>query len=198
MKKPIYERILLEAEADAKALLSDAEREGKALIKTGKEKIIAQNKLELEEAAANSKARIKNFAERQEKGLITFQEQARQQLVVSVFSEVSAKLAKLEGKDLLAFVTHLISSEKVTGNEVMQVSKQNYKKYGAALGADLSLLNKMNAKYKFTLSKEPTHIAAGFLLAGPAFDLMFDFNEIVATYQKVNEQRIYHELFKDE
>lgn len=198
MKKPIYERILLEAEAESKALLNEANAEAKAIVKRGKEAIIAANSAELDAASNANKARVKNFAEREEKGLVTFQEQARQQLVVNIFSEVNEKLAALDGKDLLAFVVHLISKEKVSGDEVFEVAKRNRQKYETALGADLSLLNKTNPQYKFTWSKASTHIEEGFLLSGKKYDLMFDFKEIVDDYQKDHEQGIYHELFTND
>lgn len=198
MEKPIYERIIAEAEKESAALLNAALHETKAIIEAGKAAIKNQKNEELDTAKVTNKARVKAFAERQEKSLTTFQEQARQQLVVSVFSEVSDKLSGLEGNDLLAFVSRLISKEAVKGTEVMHVSKRNYKKYSAALGKNLENLNKTNPQFKFSLSTDSTHIEEGFLLAGEQFDLMFDFKEIVTEYQKVNEQRIYNELFKDE
>lgn len=198
MKKPIYERIVNEAEAEAKTLLKEAEATAKAIIKSGSEALEGQNKELLAEAEAESKARVKNFKEREEKSLITFQEQTRQQLVVDVFSEVHAKLAALEGKELLSFVSHLIKGESVTGDELLLVSKRNHAKYAKALGKKLELLNSVSPGYKFTFSDEPTYIEEGFLLAGKAFDLVFDFSEIVDQYQKENEQRIYNELFSNE
>ncbi len=201
MKKPIYERILLEAENDAKVIIAEANAEKARILKSGKETIIAQNTAELNAVQAYNKARVKNFTERQEKGLVTFQEQARQQLVVDIFGEVLAKINNLTGKDLLAFIKALIAKEELNGDEVMQVSKRNYKKYAEALSRDgktLDLLNSANAKYNFTLSKESTHIREGFLLSGKKYDLIFDFKEIVDEYQKKHEQRIYHELFNNE
>ncbi len=198
MKKPIYERIINDAEQEAKAILKAAEVSAAAIINHGKEVLAAEKNQELLEGEAESKRRVKNFKEREEKSLVTFQEQTRQQLVVDVFSEVSEKLAKLEGKELLAFVTHLIKRETVRGDETFHVSKRNYDKYAKALGKKLELLNSVNASYKFTFSSEPTYIEEGFLLAGQAFDLVFDFAEIVSQYQKENEQRIYNELFSNE
>ena len=201
MKKPIYERILLEAENDAKVIIAEANAEKARILKSGKETIIAQNTAELNAVQAYNKARVKNFTERQEKGLVTFQEQARQQLVVDIFGEALAKINNLTGKDLLAFIKALIAKEELNGDEVMQVSKRNYKKYAEALSKDgktLDLLNSANAKYNFTLSKESTHISEGFLLSGKKYDLIFDFKEIVDEYQKKHEQRIYHELFTNE
>ena len=198
MKKPIYERIIAEAEKERTVLLSTAEQEAKALIEAGKAALKRQSAEELQSAKDTNNARVQAFAERQEKSLTTFQEQARQQLVVTVFNDVCTKLGRLEGSDLLHFVTRLIKEEDVRGNEVMYVAKRNYQKYAAALGKNLEHLNKTDPRFHFTLSSESTHIAEGFLLAGEAFDLMFDFSEIVTEYQKANEQRIYNELFNDE
>ncbi len=198
MKKPIYERILTEAELEAKAIIQEAESEAKAIIKRGKDVLESEKQAELVEGKAESDARAKNYREREEKSLITFQEQTRQQLVVDVFSEVDAKLAKLEGSDLLKFIVSLIGKENVSGSETFHVSKRNYGKYVKALGSKLEHLNSVKPNYKFTLSNEPTYIEEGFLLAGQAFDLVFDFSEIVDQYQKENEQRIYNELFTNE
>lgn len=198
MKKPIYERIKSEAEAEAKAILSEAEVRAAELIKSGVAKLTLENSEQLSEAALESAARVKNFAAREERSLITFQEQTRQQLVVDVFSEVSGRLSRLEEKDLLNFVIHLIKSENVLGEEVLHVSRRNKAKYLKALGKKLELLNAANPHYKFTFSEEATYIEEGFLLSGPQFDLVFDFAEVVAEYQKENEQRIYNELFSNE
>lgn len=198
MKKPIYERIISEAEAEANAILREAELSAKALISKGKELFVEEKRQELVEGEANSKARVKNYQEREEKSLINFQEQTRQQLVVDVFSEVREKLASLEGKELLNFVVSLIKKENVSGEEIFHVSKRNIEKYTKALGKKLEHLNSVDAHYNFTISAEPTYIEEGFLLAGKAFDLVFDFTEIVDQYQKENEQRIYNELFKNE
>lgn len=203
MKKPIYERILNEAEAEAKVLTEETKAEAKRILEVGKSEIIRQNSEELTRLNSRNKERLTNFKERQEKGLVTFEEQVRQELVVEVFHEVYTKLSGLKDKALLAFVIHLISKEKVKGDEVFLVSRQNFAKFLNALSSTkdplkLDLLNKTNTNYNFTLSKEPTHVEEGFLLSSKEFDLIFDFKEIVNEYQKANEQRIYNELFKDE
>lgn len=203
MKKPIFERIIIEAEKEAAEIIAAAKSESKRVLSEGKAAIIEHNTAELEKAKERNTARVKNFADRQEKGLTTYQEQVRQELVVDVFAEVLAKLQALEGKELLAFVGSLLSKENIKGDEVILVSALNYKKYLAAFssakdGKKLDLLNKLDSKYQFTLSSEKTHIEEGFLLSSPLYDLIFDFKEIVAEYQKENEQRIYNELFKDE
>lgn len=203
MKKPIYERIREEAEAEAKVLQEEAKAEAKRILSDGKEDIIERNTSDLNTFQVQNKDRVKHYKERQEKSLVTYQEQVRQELVVGVFDEVYEKLSALKDKALLSFVTRLINSEKVVGNEVIYVSKLNFDKYLSALSGNkkadhLDLLNAANKEYKFTLSKEPTHVIEGFLLSGKEYDLIFDFKEIVTLYQKENEQRIYNELFKDE
>lgn len=203
MSKPIYERIILEAEAEANVLIDETKAEAKRILDSGKEQIISQNTAELNRVNRLHKDRVVHYRERQEKGLATYEEQVRQQLVVEVFTEVLASLSALSGKELLAYIVALIGKEKVQGDEVLLVSKANYAKYLAALSSTkdplkLDLLNKNAAHYKFSLSKEPTHVEEGFLLSSKEFDLIFDFKEIVKTYQKENEQRVYNELFKDE
>ena len=203
MKKPIFERIILEAQQEAQTLLAETKDEAKRLLDEGKHQIIARNTEELDMAIARQKSRVEHFAERQEKGLNAYREQVRQELVVNVFHDVYTKLQKLEGRDLCAFITHLIAKEDVKGNEVIYVSKHNFAKYLAALSSTkapnhLDLLNSAKPGYAFTLSKDKTHIEEGFLLSGKTFDLLFDFKEIVNTYQRIHEQRIYNALFKDE
>jgi len=203
MKKPIFERISEEAKKEAALLVKEAKAEAKQVLKAGKDAIEAQNAAELAKAKAQSKERVINFKDRNERGLDNYKEQVRQEIVVETFNKVAAKLAELEGKELLLFVTNLINNENVSGSEVIHVARRNFKKFVTALsstkdGANLDLLNKANAKYKFTLSKEPTHVAEGFLLSAKQYDLIFDFNEIVGIYQRTHEQRIYNELFKDE
>jgi vacuolar-type H+-ATPase subunit E/Vma4 len=203
MKKPIYERIILEAEAEAKALKEETSIEAKRILEGGKTQIISQNTDELNKINFHHKNRVKNYKDRQEKGLATYEEQVRQELVVAVFSEVYEKLSALEGKELLNFVSHLLHKEAIKGDEVILVSHANYQKYLSAFSSTkdplkLDLLNKNAPNYKFSLSKEPTHVSEGFLLSSKEFDLIFDFKEIVDEYQKKNEQRIYNELFKDE
>lgn len=203
MKKPIFERIKEEAQNEADLLTKETEAEATRILKSGKDALSAQNKAELGEAEEKSENRVAQYKERSEKGLDTYKEQVRQEIVVSLFNDVTLKLAALEGEDLLNFVAHLIAKESVNGDEVMLVSKRNFNKFVSALsskkdGNNLDLLNAKNAKFNFTLSKEPTHISEGFLLSTKEYDLIFDFSEIVINYQKKHEQRIYNELFKDE
>lgn len=203
MKKPIYERIISEAEAEAKVLSEETKAEAKRILEAGKSEIIRQNSEELNRLNESNKQRLLNHKDRQTKGLVTFKEQVRQELVVEVFNEVFTKLSLLKDKDLLDFVAHLISKEKTKGDEVILVSRQNYQKYLNAFSThkdplQLDLLNSFAKDYHFTLSKEATHVEEGFLLSSKEFDLIFDFKEIVSEYQKTHEQRIYNELFKDE
>lgn len=203
MKKPIYERIISEAQAEAKVLSEETKAEAKRILEAGKSEIMRQNSEELNRLNESNKQRLLNHKDRQTKGLVTFKEQVRQELVVEVFNEVFTKLSLLKDKDLLDFVARLISKEKTKGDEVILVSRQNYQKYLNAFSThkdplQLDLLNSVAKHYHFSLSKEPTHVEEGFLLSSKEFDLIFDFKEIVSEYQKTHEQRIYNELFKDE
>lgn len=203
MKKPIFERIKEEAKKEAALLVTETKAEAKRILKAGKDDLDAKNAAELASATAKSKERVANFKDRNEKGLENYKEQVRQEIVSDIFDEVAAKLAGIEGQELLKFVTNLINKEKVKGDEIMHVSRRNFKKFVAALSSSkdptkLDLLNKANAKYNFTLSKEPTHVVEGFLLSAKQYDLIFDFNEIVSIYQRAHEQRIYNRLFKNE
>ncbi|MDY0214691.1 MAG: hypothetical protein RBS24_04130 [Bacilli bacterium] len=203
MKKPIYERIILEAEAEAKALKEETSIEAKRILEGGKTQIISQNTDELNKINHHHKNRVKNYKDRQEKSLATYEEQVRQELVADVFAEVYKNLSALNDKELLSFVSHLLRKEKINGDEEILVSRANYQKFLSALSSTkdptkLDLLNKTAPNYEFSLSKTPTHVREGFLLSSKDFDLIFDFKEIVDEYQKENEQRIYNQLFKDE
>lgn len=203
MRKTIDKRILQEAEQEASMLIKTSKKKSDELKKAGLEQITAMVAQKLESAKLASDKLVAAHKNRQEKNLITYQEQIKQEIVVGVFDGVLAKISSLTGNELLSFVLHLISKEKVTGEETIQVANRNHAKYLAAFSskkdpANLDLLNGNNKKYKFKLTKGNVPIREGFLLNNPTFDLIFDFNEIVRKYQDKHEQEVYGELFKNE
>ena len=201
MSQTIYEKIESKGDNLVKDILAKAKVESKEVYEqivskanNDAEKRIAKAKEDADKKVSYKK-RLFDLEKRQ--ALLT----TKQEVIDNIFEEVVNRIIKLEKKDLLNYVVKLIKSEQYSGDEVILVNKDDYKKYLKALSTnkesdlvELDLLNK-ELKTSFKLSNRPVDIPNGFIVEGQDFDLNFTFEQIVSKLRKENEKLIAEELF---
>lgn len=167
--------------------------------------------------AKNEATKIKEKADKKAKSLITQNENYRnlklrqtkgkvyEDFLDLVFSKVLEELNKYDKTKLLNLVSTLLKKEKIKGNEIIKVNKNDYQKYLKALSTEnkkkivnLDKLNKkLGTKYKLTLSDvAATNLESGFILEGKDYDLNFDFELIVKEYKTKYQRDLIKELLK--
>ena len=201
MSQTIYEKIESKGDNLVKDILAKAKVESIEVYEqivskanNDAEKRIAKAKEDADKKVSYKK-RLFDLEKRQ--ALLT----TKQEVIDNIFEEVVNRIIKLEKKDLLNYVVKLIKSEQYSGDEVILVNKDDYKKYLKALSTnkesdlvELDLLNK-ELKTSFKLSNRPVDIPNGFIVEGQDFDLNFTFEQIVSKLRKENEKSIAEELF---
>lgn len=202
LEKTIYDKILAKGDAEVEKILTEAKKEAKKIEDEIVNKALKQSEKQIEKAETEAKKiinhqkRLLDLEKRQ--SLLT----AKQTVIQEIFDQVLDKLIKFEGEDLLNFVVKLINEEKVNGNEIIHVRKEDYNKYLKALSTnkkdnlvETDLLNKkINTNFK--LSSDPVNIKDGFLLEGVDFDLNFSITNLVNKLRLKHEQEIAKELFE--
>ena len=201
MSQAIYEKIESKGDNLVKDILAKAKVESKEVYEqivskanNDAEKRIAKAKEDADKKVSYKK-RLFDLEKRQ--ALLT----TKQEVIDNIFEEVVNRIIKLEKKDLLNYVVKLIKSEQYSGDEVILVNKDDYKKYLKALSTnkesdlvELDLLNK-ELKTSFKLSNRPVDIPNGFIVEGQDFDLNFTFVQIVSKLNKKKKKSIAEELF---
>lgn len=202
----IYKKIVKKGEDESNLIKQKAELEAEAL----KHQII----FEAEKKAAEivEKAKNKSASETAQKEAILDLEfrqtiaAIKNKAIDELFNTVLEHFKNLQEKDLLDFVAKLIKEEKITGNEVLRVSKKEYDKYLKALSTkpksklvELDLLNKLlGDKYSLSLENISSNEEEGFILIGPTYDLNFSVTPILAKIRKEKEKELFELLFKDD
>lgn len=194
----ILEKGNLEVESIIKAAKEEAMLAKTELISVAKAD--ADNRIErVRKEATNdlkTKERLLNFERRQAELL------AKHKTIDEIFGEVRRRIEALTKDDLLKYVVNQVKDEKLVGDEIMHVNKDNYDRYLLALStnkkAKLVDLDLLNAKLKtnLKLSDKSFGMGNGFLLEGKDFDLNFAIEEIIEKLKNKYERRLVKELFE--
>jgi V/A-type H+-transporting ATPase subunit E len=98
----------------------------------------------------------------------------------------------------------LILSEKINGDEIIQVNSQDYELYlrnfSSKAKGDLVVMDKLNQElgsshYNLKLSSTPANINGGFIIIGEAFDIDFSFETILSSLQEKYETEVAEKMF---
>lgn len=194
----IIEKGKIEVESILKAAKKEAKEATKELIDAAKSD--AKNRIEIVRKEASNdlmtKERLLNFERRQAELL------AKHRTIDEIFGEVRKRIEALTKDDLLNYVVNQIKQEKLVGDEIMHVNKDNYKRFLEALSTNkagkLVDLDKLNAKLKtnLKLSNEPFDMKNGFILEGKYFDLNFAIEDIIVKLKDKHERQLVKELFE--
>ncbi len=201
LKKLIYEQ----ANEQAQTILAEAKEEKKALLKAEQEKVDkkASTLLNNAEKEANKKISSKKLEFEQEKKKLILEEKNTQiERVLSLFKE---KLLNLNDSELFEYTYKLIKAQKISGNELVRVKKEDYNRYlklfssapKSANLVELDLLNKKLGKgYNLKLDKTPAAITDGFMLVGEVYDLNFSLEPQIERIRRTYEREIHKILYE--
>lgn len=199
MSQTIEQIILEQAKQETKELIADANQNKKNQLEQAESQLKIKNEKILNDLEDEFDLALGLLKATHERDLKLELEKAKHEHIQGLFLNVLNQLKSLKGKDLLEFVADQIKKETVTGNEIIKVSKKDYKLYKEALSTlsgdlvDADLLNKI-LKTNFKLSNQPLDIESGFVLEGTVFDLNFSFESMVAELEKRYEKEIYERL----
>ncbi|HHT39047.1 MAG: hypothetical protein RBS76_00190 [Acholeplasmatales bacterium] len=201
----IFEKIIKKGEEAAREITKETEtlvanliKEEKAKAFSTQQETIKKEKLKLEREIAQKEA---SFV--LEKRQIILKH--KMSLIDDVIKKLYQKLNNLENEELLEFASNLIKAEKLVNKQVMEVNKDDYKRYLTAFSShkktDLVLLDKLNKKLdnkvEISLSNEPATIKDGFLIIGKDYDLNFSVSAYLANLKAQHEKEIFEILFKE-
>lgn len=201
MERKSIEEIIIQ---DAKKKVLDIENETKEIIKKMQKDSMEKNKQvyrdKVSQALIESEMSIKATEKQLNNELISYERLMKQNLISDLFKGILAKVNTLENEELLKWITKLLSELEIQGNETMIVSDLKYEVYLKALSSSknsehLDKLNHVSHKFQFKLEKGMLDFQDGFMLIGDTYDLIFNFQEIIDTYQKQKEYKLFKELF---
>lgn len=201
----IFEKIIKKGEEAAREITKETETLVANLIKEEKTKAFSTQ----QEAIKKEKLKLEREIAQKEAGFVLEKRQIilkhKMSLIDEVIKELYQKLNNLENEELLEFASNLIKAEKLVNKQVMEVNKDDYKRYLTAFSShkktDLVLLDKLNKKLdnkvEISLSNEPATIKDGFLIIGKDYDLNFSVSAYLANLKAQYEKEIFEILFKE-
>lgn len=197
----LEDKIIAKANLEKTQILSEAKLIGSQVY----HKMINEAKVDLETSL--EKAKKKHLVTIGQKELEVKKELrdeiaiAKQKLVQQVFNDLTVYLTNIKGQALFNYVLTGLKNEKINGDEVIAVNKNDYEKYLSILSSnkgdlvDCDILNKkLGQNYAIKLTKNPVRIHNGFMLIGNEYDLNFSFDETIEKLAQKYEKKIYEEL----
>lgn len=204
----IYKKIEEKGSLDAKHIIEAGEAKAKVL----HEDIIAVAQKEIAQMFEKANLRGQDLVKMK---LTDKEQQAKQRtlankkaLIDEVFDQVLESLMALNDEDLANLVVGFINKEKIIGDEIVYVSKQDLKRYTRLFASNeakdglivLDKLNKKlnNAKAHLQLSPKSVDIKGGLILSGKAFDIDLSFETKMMSLKETYETKIAEILFGGE
>lgn len=203
MKKPLHEKIIDDAKKEAKIIVDEATKFVDSYKDEHLNKIKNEFKNRVKAQEENYNLEINSYKKKLEFDLKGYNQKVKNDLLKEVFNEVYEELSSLEKNELLNFINILLKDFELEGLSSFIVNKEQEEKYLKALSSkydkdNLDLLNALNKSYNFSLKTDVLYFDNGFMLVSEDFDLIFNFEEIVANYKTKYEKEIYKKLFEYE
>lgn len=203
MKKPLHEKIIDDAKKEAKIIVDEATKFVDSYKDEHLNKIKNEFKNRVKAQEENYNLEINSYKKKLEFDLKGYNQKVKNDLLKEVFNEVYEELSSLEKNELLNFINILLKDFELEGLSSFIVNKEQEEKYLKALSSkydkdNLDLLNALNKSYNFSLKTDVLYFDNGFMLVSEDFDLIFNFEEIVANYKAKYEKEIYKKLFEYE
>lgn len=203
MKKPLHEKIIDDAKKEAKIIVDEATKFVDSYKDEHLNKIKNEFKNRVKTQEENYNLEINSYKKKLEFDLKGYNQKVKNDLLKEVFNEVYEELSSLEKNELLNFINILLKDFELEGLSSFIVNKEQEEKYLKALSSkydkdNLDLLNALNKSYNFSLKTDVLYFDNGFMLVSEDFDLIFNFEEIVANYKTKYEKEIYKKLFEYE
>lgn len=203
MKKPLHEKIIDDAKKEAKIIVDETTKFVDSYKDEHLNKIKNEFKNRVKTEEENYNLEINSYKKKLEFDLKGYNQKVKNDLLKEVFNEVYEELSSLEKNELLNFINILLKDFELEGLSSFIVNKEQEEKYLKALSSkydkdNLDLLNALNKSYNFSLKTDDLYFDNGFMLVSEDFDLIFNFEEIVANYKTKYEKEIYKKLFEYE
>lgn len=203
-KSSIYEKIEQKSRDEADAIIREGQNRA-ASIKAEKlkeanvdnNKILAKTKQRIDEQLKAAKTQFEQQAKQESL-------QTKKDLITKALGHALKKLKDLDDETLFNFIVEKLKNEQLEGNELIQVSEQDYNKYlnilslGKKEGEYYSLdkLNKsLGNSFNLRLDNQYANINGGFIIVGRKFDLNFSFESVLNNFKEENEVEIANILF---
>jgi len=203
-KTSIYEKIEKKGQSDAQEIT----RLGKLKAKQLEETILGQAQDLINKNLSKTRERSREFLKTK---ITEIEQNAKQksllykkELIKNVFTKALDKLKTISDDELQKLVKNLILSEKINGDEIIQVNSQDYELYlrnfSSKAKGDLVVMDKLNQElgsshYNLKLSSTPANINGGFIIIGEAFDIDFSFETILSSLQEKYETEVAEKMF---
>jgi len=203
MKKPLHEKIIDDAKKEAKIIVDETTKFVDSYKDEHLNKIKNEFKNRVKTEEENYNLEINSYKKKLEFDLKGYNQKVKNDLLKEVFNEVYEELSSLEKNELLNFINILLKDFELEGLSSFIVNKEQEEMYLKALSSkydkdNLDLLNALNKSYNFSLKTDDLYFDNGFMLVSEDFDLIFNFEEIVANYKTKYEKEIYKKLFEYE
>ena len=180
--KPRFMKRLKKGQSDAQEIT----RLGKLKAKQLEETILGQAQDLINKNLSKTRERSREFLKTK---ITEIEQNAKQksllykkELIKNVFTKALDKLKTISDDELQKLVKNLILSEKINGDEIIQVNSQDYELYlrnfSSKAKGDLVVMDKLNQElgsshYNLKLSSTPANINGGFIIIGEALILIF-------------------------
>lgn len=187
--KEIVDRIIADAEEEARAILSRAGQSAQEILNDAHKSAARDNAGTQAEIAEKSKAIRdgKAAAARLDGAKIRLFEKRR--VIDVVYMRAAEKLACLDEKNALSLTEALLNKHAEEGDEVVFAKNYPYAEKAAKL--------KPFADKKLKLSKERVMMDGGFILRGKVCDKNLSFGALLAADREEHEAELAAKLFKD-
>lgn len=196
--------IFSQAEEQAQTILTEAKAEKKALLdnlNNETDKKVNSLLTNAEKESSKKIAELKLEFEHEKKRMILQEKNTQIERVLANFKE---RLLTLNDQELFNYAVKVIKTEKIVGNEVIEVRKEDYNRYlkvfssfKAAPVVELDILNKALGKgYNLKLVNEPALIKDGFMLIGDYYDLNFSVGPQIEKIRRLYEREIHKILYE--
>jgi V/A-type H+-transporting ATPase subunit E len=201
----IYDKIEEKGKLEAKEIIKAGQQKAAALKKSIDEGFEKEYKRIIDDATRSNADYLKTRLTQVDQSAKQKSLYAKKAVINTVIERVHAKMLKLSDKELTDLVVKVIASDVIQGDEVVKVSKEDYKKYRKLFASkqegepvELDLLNKKLGKgYKLTLSKEAADIDGGFVLIGKRYDVNHSYKVLLDNIREEHESEVAKLLFGD-
>lgn len=201
----ITNKIIQDAEQDAKTALEQAREDAKAAMREAELAADDQAAALLEKAAADA-------AESERRALLAASLDARKntlakkrELLGAAFSAALEELLGLGGEDYAALMKKLALAASETGRETLRAAKSEFERYEKPYIQKQTMLDYLNAALKqagkvgeLKLGEPADDIRSGFILVGEIADIDCSVETLLADFRAENEQGVAALLFEGE
>jgi len=192
----IKEKILQDSQAKADSIIDDAKKQAEAIIEKANARAVQKAEEVRKRAAAEAAEKLKISNSMLELEMRKDMLNTKQQLIEEVFQSALDSLSKMENSQYEATITKLIISAVETGNEEIQLAKQDKNRLSADFGSKLNqTLVQVGKNGNLKFSDEARDIKGGFVLKAGGVEINYSFEALLRMYRDEIEPEVAAILF---